>query len=215
MCVFARHDLTRDPPFSRLDLIVCRNVLIYLDVALQKRLISMFHYALKAARVPDARAGGDARSRRAVFTLVDKKWRLFRKAPARTSRCPLTARPSRWPACTPPGPSGGRPLPPDGKSVQDEATRMILDRYGPPGVVVDENFEIVQFRGHTGAVSGGGVRRAEPERPQDGARRPAPSRCARRCSRRSAARGAVRKEGVQHPAQRRRGRTSPSRSSRS
>ena len=47
MCVFARHDLTRDPPFSRLDLIVCRNVLIYLDAPLQKRLISVFHYALR------------------------------------------------------------------------------------------------------------------------------------------------------------------------
>ena len=48
-CIFARHDLTRDPPFSRLDLIVCRNVLIYLELALQRRLISTFHYALKPA----------------------------------------------------------------------------------------------------------------------------------------------------------------------
>jgi two-component system CheB/CheR fusion protein len=47
MCVFARQDLTRDPPFSRLDLIVCRNVLIYLGPSLQKRLMGVFHYALK------------------------------------------------------------------------------------------------------------------------------------------------------------------------
>src|SRR6185436_7685699 len=46
MCVFARQDLTRDPPFSRLDLIVCRNVLIYLGMTLQKKLMNVFHYAL-------------------------------------------------------------------------------------------------------------------------------------------------------------------------
>jgi hypothetical protein len=47
LCVFAQHDLIRDPPFSRLDLISCRNVLIYLDQTLHRRILSAFHYALK------------------------------------------------------------------------------------------------------------------------------------------------------------------------
>src|SRR6185295_19905595 len=47
MCVFARHDLTRDPPFSRLDLISCRNVLIYLGPGLQEKVFGTFHYALR------------------------------------------------------------------------------------------------------------------------------------------------------------------------
>src|SRR6185436_10346936 len=47
MCVFARHDLTRDPPFSRLDLISCRNVLIYLEPRLQDKVFTTFHYALR------------------------------------------------------------------------------------------------------------------------------------------------------------------------
>ena len=55
LCVFARQDLTRDPPFSRLDLIVCRNVLIYLGPVLQKRLMHVFHYALQPDGFPDAR----------------------------------------------------------------------------------------------------------------------------------------------------------------
>src|SRR5579871_5795399 len=83
MCVFARHDLTRDPPFSRLDLIVCRNVLIYLDVPLQERLITTFHYALKPRgflMLGPAETSGPAPS--GIFTTVDKKWRIFRKAPA-------------------------------------------------------------------------------------------------------------------------------------
>ena len=49
LCIFARQDLTRDPPFCRLDLIVCRNVLIYLGPVLQKKLMTVFHYALKPA----------------------------------------------------------------------------------------------------------------------------------------------------------------------
>lgn len=47
MCVFARHDVTRDPPFARLDLVICRNLLIYLQAPLQRRVLQMFHYAIK------------------------------------------------------------------------------------------------------------------------------------------------------------------------
>src|SRR5262245_52351785 len=80
MCIFARHDLARDPPFSRLDLIVCRNVLIYLDAALQKRVISVFHYALKSRGFLMLGAA-ETTGPQAAFTLVDKKWRLYRKTP--------------------------------------------------------------------------------------------------------------------------------------
>ena len=148
MCVFARHDLTRDPPFSRLDFIACRNVLIYLDIALQKRLISVFHYALKSRgflMLGPAETPGP----QAYFQTVNKKWRLFRKSLADVT-LPLSLPPEPH---APPQPLGanvrGR-SPADAKSVQDEASRLILDRYGPPGVVVDSNLQIVQFRGHTG-----------------------------------------------------------------
>ena len=47
LCVFAQHDLIKDPPFSRLDLISCRNLLIYLGTVMQGRILLMFHYALK------------------------------------------------------------------------------------------------------------------------------------------------------------------------
>jgi len=147
MCVFARHDLTRDPPFSRLDLIVCRNVLIYLDLALQKRLISVFHYALKPQGLlmlgPAETTGAQP-----YFSVIDKKWRLFRKA-AGDGSLPVSSRESHLVPRADPL-AGQSKLPIDGKSVQDEATRFILDRYGPPGVVVDANLQIVQFRGHTG-----------------------------------------------------------------
>jgi two-component system CheB/CheR fusion protein len=146
MCVFAKHDLTRDPPFSRLDLIVCRNVLIYLDVALQRRLISTFHYALKSrgflmlgsAETPGAHG---------FFTVADKKWRLFRKSAGDVGPPPAFA---TEPAVRAPAAAPVRAAHPETKGIQDEATRLILEQYGPPGVIVNSTMQIVQFRGHTG-----------------------------------------------------------------
>ncbi len=149
MCVFARHDLTRDPPFSRLDFIVCRNVLIYLDVSLQKRLIAIFHYALKS-RGFLMLGPAETPGQQGFFAVVDKKWRLFRKNATDAATLPLTIPPDLHPGAHPSSAPGRPPHTPEGKSVQDEATRLILDRYGPPGVVVDANLQIVQFRGHTG-----------------------------------------------------------------
>ena len=81
MCVFARHDLTRDPPFSRLDLICCRNVLIYMDARLQKKLLAMFHYALKPTGVLLLGHAETIGYNSELFDLMDKKHRLFRKKP--------------------------------------------------------------------------------------------------------------------------------------
>jgi len=148
MCVFARHDLTRDPPFSRMDLIVCRNVLIYLDEAAQKRLISMFHYALNPhgfLMLGHAETIGD----QSHFAIADKRWRLYRKTPADIglpATVPTHSMPDVHPARTVHGPTRiqGHPVP-------DEVSRLLLERYSPAGVVVDGNFQIVQFRGKTGA----------------------------------------------------------------
>lgn len=149
MCIFARHDLTRDPPFSRLDLVVCRNVLIYLDLPLQKRLMTVFHYALKTNGYLML-GSAEAPSPQGFFAVADKKWRIFRKMPADLAPpLPLPVEPIR------PVNMGARAARAGeiyaGKSAQDEATGLILDRYGPPGVLVDSSFQIVQFRGHTGA----------------------------------------------------------------
>src|SRR5678809_679043 len=76
MCIFARQDLTRDPPFSKLDLIVCRNVLIYLSSVLQKKLMGMFHYALKSSGyllLGAAETDGSAD----LVSVPDKRHRLY------------------------------------------------------------------------------------------------------------------------------------------
>jgi two-component system CheB/CheR fusion protein len=147
-CVFARHDLTRDPPFSRLDLIVCRNVMIYLDVALQKRLVSVFHYSLKSngfLMLGPAETTGH----QSLFAVVDKRWRLYRKAPIDVV-LPLSLSVERF-SHLPAAVHAVRPaVKGEKRSVHDEATRVLLQRYGPSSVVVDENLQIVQFRGQTG-----------------------------------------------------------------
>lgn len=147
MCVFARHDLTRDPPFSRLDLIVCRNVLIYLDQALQKRLITIFHYALRS-RGFLMLGGAETTGPQTAFTLVDKKWRLYRRAPVEAT-VTFALPPDRAPEIRTQV-LQARAARPEGRPVQEEANRVLLDKYGPPGVVVDSSFEVVHFRGHTG-----------------------------------------------------------------
>jgi two-component system CheB/CheR fusion protein len=148
VCIFARHDLARDAPFSRLDLIVCRNVLIYLDAALQKRVISVFQYALKThghLMLGAAETAGP----HSAFTPIDKKWRIYRKAPEDVVAA-LAFPSGRVPNIE----VARRSIPafarPEGRPVQEEANRIVLDKYGPPGVVVDANFEIVHFRGRTG-----------------------------------------------------------------
>ena len=79
MCVFARHDLTRDPPFSRMDLISCRNVLIYLEARLQERVFSTFHYALSPSGFLVLGPAESAGATSPLFSALDEKHRIYAK----------------------------------------------------------------------------------------------------------------------------------------
>jgi len=150
LCVFSRQDIVRDPPFSHLDLITCRNVLIYLEPALQQRVFPIFHYALEPNGLMLLGSAESVASASELFAPLDKRHKIFRRRPTtaksldlelslgkrhlplrRLSRMPLTI-----------------PTPVD--EVQAEADRLVLARYAPGGVVVNDALEIVQFRGRTG-----------------------------------------------------------------
>jgi two-component system CheB/CheR fusion protein len=147
-CVFARQDLTRDPPFSKLDLILCRNVLIYVDATLQRKLLPIFHYALRPEGYLVLGQAETVGSLSELFSVVDKKHKIFRKRPwdgalvMPTSGYEQPRRPHHTPA---PREAVG-----DRRLVQTEANRVMLDRYSPPAVLVTEDLDIVQFRGKTG-----------------------------------------------------------------
>jgi two-component system CheB/CheR fusion protein len=148
LCVFARQDLTKDPPFSRLDLILCRNVLIYMDVVLQQRLISVFHYALNPQSFLVLGQAETVGTQVGLFSLADKRFRIYRKKTAPHVPVAISV------DYTPPGlPQKRRPqeVPQAEKALQTEVSRIIVDRYAPPGVVIDNDLQIVQFRGQTGA----------------------------------------------------------------
>jgi two-component system CheB/CheR fusion protein len=150
LCVFARHNLIKDPPFSHLDLISCRNVLIYLEPDLQQRVLAAFHYALHRGGFLTLGRSETVRALGHQFSVVDKQQRIYvrndggatpsfgwavpreragREAPAARAWAALRQRPRT--------------------NLPGEADRLLLARYAPAGVVVDEGLEILEFRGDT------------------------------------------------------------------
>jgi len=81
LCVFAKHNLSTDPPFSKMDLIVCRNVLIYLEAELQRRVSSVFHYALKTPGFLMLGMSETVGPLSDLFSVVDKKYKVYAKRP--------------------------------------------------------------------------------------------------------------------------------------
>ncbi|HWB53814.1 MAG TPA: CheR family methyltransferase, partial [Tepidisphaeraceae bacterium] len=149
LCVFARQDLTRDPPFSRLDLILCRNVLIYLGPVLQKKLMNVFHYALKLHGFLMLGSAETIGTHTDFFAVEDKRHKLYTKKPvsARTD----VAFPVEYSAERPEIRSKIAAENRGTANIQQEANRLLLARYSPPGVLVDSDLKIMQFRGQTGA----------------------------------------------------------------
>lgn len=147
MCVFARHDVTRNPPFSRMDLISCRNILIYLEPRLQQRVMALFHYALLPSGFLLLGGSETTGASEDLFSPVDRKHRIYSRRPTTAPAVLGFARPladdrERQAA----GPVAAKPGPRE--ELPREADRMLLAR-APAGVIVDEKDDIVEFRGQT------------------------------------------------------------------
>ena len=149
MVVFAQHNLLRDPPFSRLDIVSCRNFLIYLVPEAQQRIIAQCHFALR----PDGHLFlGNAETigrHDDLFETVSKKWRIYRRiGPTRHDL--VDYRPLRGSAATE---TAGEPLaaPQEAGStpVADIARRALLERYAPASVLLDQRGRVVYFHGTT------------------------------------------------------------------
>ncbi len=150
-CIFSRHNVLGDPPFSRVDLISCRNLLIYMEPVLQQQIMALLHYALKPGAHLWLGRSETAGTSRALFDVEDARHKLFSRRPG--GHAPgLPFRPAL---------AGGKADPflraaPTAKPVprgdlHKEAERVLLAKYVPPGVVISVGMEIVQFRGDTGA----------------------------------------------------------------
>jgi two-component system CheB/CheR fusion protein len=150
MCVFARQDLTKDPPFSRLDLVMCRNVLIYMDAVLQRRLIGLFHYALTPNSYLVLGQAESVGAQASLFALADKKHRIHRKKTLPGGSGVTMTLPGEPPAHMSERKRPAAHVAGKETALQSEVSRLLLDRYTPAGVVVDGDLQIVQFRGQTG-----------------------------------------------------------------
>jgi len=151
LCVFARQDLTRDPPFSRLDLVMCRNVLIYMEAVLQRKLIGLFHYALTPNSYLVLGQAESVGAQASLFSLVDKKHRIHRKKSLPSLLGAALTYPSDYPVLMTPRKRAAVTSPQGEPGLQGEVSRLILERYAPAAVVVDNDLQIVQFRGQTGS----------------------------------------------------------------
>jgi len=153
MCVFARHNLFGDPPFSQMDLVSCRNVLIYMDPVLQKKVLPVLHYAIKPSGFLLLGTAEGTSSYPEIFGVVDKKRRFYSKKPT-SARLYFdftgggrlhggTANPQVISA----KPRGSE----SGSDVEKQAEQIVMNSYAPAWVVVNSSLEIVHFRGQTDA----------------------------------------------------------------
>jgi two-component system CheB/CheR fusion protein len=147
-CVFARQDVTRDPPFSKMDLISCCNLLIYLGPVLQRKVLSLFHYALKSNGFLVLGSSESVGALSDCFETLDRKYKVFSKIGTSTrptfdvlSGGTATGMPSQRQA---PGENSN-----PAHLVQKEAERMLLADFAPASVIVDEALHVLQVRGHT------------------------------------------------------------------
>jgi two-component system CheB/CheR fusion protein len=154
LCTFARHNVATDPPFSRIDLISCRNLLIYLDPMLQRNVMPLFHYALVADGTlmlgPSESVGASSE----LFSLIPSlSSKLFSKKPRpgrpRMGLATSTITQQSLAAARPA--PGGREMPSRAEALRHEVDRVTLVRYTPPSVLCDEELNILEFRGDTSA----------------------------------------------------------------
>jgi two-component system CheB/CheR fusion protein len=146
-CIFSRQDVTRDPPFSKLDLVSCRNLLIYLDAPIQRRVMQTFHYALRPTGFLMLGPSESVGVASELFELIDKSNRIYTRqwAPAAVLEMGrqgsgATERPSK---------SAPEMELRAADGPQRAADRLLLAEYAPASLLVDERLNILQIRGET------------------------------------------------------------------
>jgi two-component system CheB/CheR fusion protein len=150
-CIFTRQDLISDPPFSKLDLISCRNVLIYMG-PVQERIIPIFHYALKPDGFLMLGVSETARGFPELFRAVDQKHKIFRRNEV-ARRIHFDYAAGGFPAGSR-GPTKKSEPAHQGvwnsRELQKKVDLVLLSRYSPAGVVLNEEMEVLEIRGQVG-----------------------------------------------------------------
>ena len=159
-CVFARQDVTRDPPFSKLDVIICRNLLIYLNQATQRKVLGVFHYALRPDGVLMLGRSETIGSQADLFSVADKTLSALRKKRTGTSEAGLDFPPfSRSQAAAgDQEPRASIVRAPASGTRRATPTASCSSAMRPPAVIVDADNRVLRSRGQHGSLPGAPVR---------------------------------------------------------
>ncbi|RXQ99887.1 PAS domain S-box protein [Pseudoxanthomonas composti] len=147
MCIFSQHSIVKDPPFSKLDLVSCRNLLIYLDADLQSRVVPLFHFALKPRGYLFLGNSENVSRHARLFSPVERSYRVFHKIAFEGkihSDFPLAAALQAPPATQP----ALRPAVPSHGLVR--LGERIAERHAPAYAVIDEQFDVLHFSSQVG-----------------------------------------------------------------
>ncbi|MES2883392.1 MAG: chemotaxis protein CheB [Pseudomonadota bacterium] len=151
--LFAQHDVILDPPFTRLDVVCCRNLMIYFDATLQRRLLPLFHYTLQPGGLMLLGSSETVGRFNRLFTPLDSKLRLYLRLEAETGGSsdflakpfpPLSSMKKEL-AVSPPALTTRQ-----ADSLQTAADHLLLQVHAPPAVVVNKEGDIAYITGHTG-----------------------------------------------------------------
>ncbi|MGY2053123.1 CheR family methyltransferase [Methylobacterium sp. JK268] len=148
MCIFSQHSIVKDAPFSRLDLVSCRNLLIYLDADLQSRVIPLFHFALRPGGFLFLGNSENVSRHTALFTPIEGRSRIFRRLETGTRTLPDIPFSTIERRLTPPLLPADRP-----RAAEATLTRRaerFAERFAPAYVIVDESYTVLHFSGRTG-----------------------------------------------------------------
>ncbi|HYZ62422.1 MAG TPA: CheR family methyltransferase, partial [Acetobacteraceae bacterium] len=144
-CIFAHHSVIKDTPFSRIDLVSCRNLLIYLDAELQDQVIPLFHFALRPGGYLFLGSSENVSRHPKLFEPADRSYRIFRRLDGPRVLPDLRFTVSEPSPGVAPGP---RPRPTEHDLVR--RTERIAERYAPAYAIVDERFEVLHFSSKAG-----------------------------------------------------------------
>jgi two-component system CheB/CheR fusion protein len=148
MVTFAPQSIIMDPPFTKLDILSCRNLLIYLATEMQKKLIPLFHYSLTPGGILLLGSAETVGTFTDLFTPLSNKLRIFRRTDSVLRPEPIDF-PSSFAAPLANG-AEARPVPKPRPSLQSMADHLILERYAPPALLVDDKGNILYVSGRTG-----------------------------------------------------------------
>jgi two-component system, chemotaxis family, CheB/CheR fusion protein len=149
--VFAAHNVLRDPPFTKLDLLSCRNLLIYLNAELQQRLFPLFHYALEPGGILWLGTSESATGHAELFVVSDRQWKLYLRRDDAPGTAPVfDMRPSAIPRVDL-SLSRRRPEHAPRPRIANAMESVLLERFAPPTLVVNERGDIAHIHGRTGA----------------------------------------------------------------